>query len=96
MMGADLHCRQTVDTNSLYSRHQDVARRTAEGLSKRDIIRRLKRYLAREVYQAVLTDHRARQSSTKQHPTEVLTYRGVSDDRRAPIAAPPWRPTPGN
>lgn len=39
-----------------------VARRTAEGLSKRDIIRCLKRYLAREVYQAVMTDHRARQA----------------------------------
>ena len=39
-----------------------VARRTAEGLSKRDVIRCLKRYLAREVYQAVMTDHRARQA----------------------------------
>jgi hypothetical protein len=28
-----------------------VERRTAEGLSKRDIIRCLKRYLAREMYQ---------------------------------------------
>lgn len=37
-----------------------VARRTAEGLSKRDIIRCLKRFLAREVYQRVMTDHRAR------------------------------------
>lgn len=41
-----------------------VARRTAEGLSKRDIIRCLKRYLAREVYQSVMTDHRARQTVT--------------------------------
>lgn len=41
-----------------------VARRTAEGLSKRDIIRCLKRYLAREVYQAVMTDHRSRQRAT--------------------------------
>lgn len=40
-----------------------VARRTGEGLSKRDIIRCLKRYLAREVYQAVMTDHRARQAT---------------------------------
>lgn len=40
-----------------------VARRTAEGLSKRDIIRCLKSYLAREVYQAVMTDHRARQAT---------------------------------
>ncbi|MGH9296546.1 MAG: transposase, partial [Acidimicrobiales bacterium] len=37
-----------------------VARRTAEGLSKKDIIRCLKRFLAREVYQRVMTDHRAR------------------------------------
>ena len=41
-----------------------VTRRTAEGLSKRDIIRCLKRYLAREIYQAVMTDHRARQPTT--------------------------------
>ena len=41
-----------------------VARRTAEGLSKRDIIRCLKRYLAREIYQAVMTDHHARQGAT--------------------------------
>ena len=38
-----------------------VARRTTEGLSKKDIIRCLKRFLAREVYQRVMTDHRARQ-----------------------------------
>lgn len=37
-----------------------TARRTAEGLSKRDIIRCLKRYLAREIYQAVMTDHQTR------------------------------------
>jgi hypothetical protein len=34
-----------------------VARRTADGLSKRDIIRCLKRFLAREIYQRVMTDH---------------------------------------
>ena len=34
-----------------------VARRTAEGLSKRDIIRCLKRFLAREIYTRVNTDH---------------------------------------
>jgi hypothetical protein len=33
-----------------------VARRTAEGLSKREIIRCLKRYIAREVYQALRAD----------------------------------------
>lgn len=37
-----------------------VARRTAEGLGKKQIIRCLKRYLAREVYHHVMTDHRAR------------------------------------
>ena len=40
------------------SHHDDrtmkyIARRTSEGLSKRDIIRCLKRYVAREVYQAL-------------------------------------------
>jgi hypothetical protein len=38
-----------------------VTRRTADGLSKREIIRCLKRSVAREVYQRVMTDHRARQ-----------------------------------
>jgi transposase len=37
-----------------------VARRTAEGLTKKDVIRCLKRYLAREAYQRVMVDHRAR------------------------------------
>ena len=37
-----------------------AARRTAQGLSKRDIIRCLKRFVAREVYRALLADHRAR------------------------------------
>ena len=36
-----------------------VARRTAQGLSKKDIMRCLKRYLAREVYTAVLADFSA-------------------------------------
>jgi transposase len=39
-----------------------VARRTAEGLSKKDIIRCLKRFVAREVYQRVMADHRAHTS----------------------------------
>ena len=38
-----------------------VARRTTEGLTKEDIIRCLKRFLARDVYQRVMTDHRTRQ-----------------------------------
>ena len=36
-----------------------VARRTAEGISKKDIMRCLKRYLARQVYAAVLADFSA-------------------------------------
>ena len=39
----------------------DVARRTADGRTKREIIRGLKRFLAREIYQRVMTDFRARQ-----------------------------------
>jgi hypothetical protein len=39
-----------------------VRRRTEEGLSKKDIIRCLKRHLAREIYQRVMVDHRARLS----------------------------------
>ena len=37
-----------------------VARRTAAGRTKREIIRCLKRFLAREIYQRVMTDFRAR------------------------------------
>ena len=40
----------------------DVARRTADGRTKREIIRCLKRFLAREIYQRVMTDFRARQT----------------------------------
>jgi transposase len=36
-----------------------VARRTAEGLSKPEIIRCLKRYLAREIFQALREDYEA-------------------------------------
>jgi transposase len=37
-----------------------VRRRTAEGLSKKDIIRCLKRFVAREIYRALIDDHRSR------------------------------------
>ncbi len=40
-----------------------VARRTSEGMPKREIIRCVQRYLAREVYQRVMTDHRTRQAT---------------------------------
>ncbi len=35
---------------------------TADGRTKREIIRGLKRFLAREIYQRVMTDFRARQT----------------------------------
>jgi transposase len=37
-----------------------VTRRTAQGLTKRDIIRCLKRFVAREIYKALIADHRSR------------------------------------
>ena len=37
-----------------------VARRTEEGLSKRDVIRCLKRFIAREVFGRTMADFRAR------------------------------------
>ena len=39
----------------------DVARRPADGRTKREIIRCLKRFLAREISQRVMTDFRTRQ-----------------------------------
>ena len=39
-----------------------VTRRTAQGLSKKDIIRCLKRFVAREIYNALIADHHARQA----------------------------------
>ena len=42
-----------------------VARRTADGRTKRDIIRCLKRFLAREIYQRVMADFRTRQAITR-------------------------------
>lgn len=34
-----------------------VTRRTTEGLSKKDVIRCLKRYVAREIYRGLIADH---------------------------------------
>ena len=42
-----------------------VRRRTAEGLSKKDIIRCLKRFVAREIYHALIDDHRLRATSAE-------------------------------
>ena len=39
-----------------------VTKRTAQGLSKKDIIRCLKRFVAREIFRALLDDHRCRQT----------------------------------
>ncbi len=41
-----------------------VARRSQEGRSKREIIRCLKRFLAREIYRRVMTDHALRTTTT--------------------------------
>ena len=46
-------------------RFDDVARRTADGRTKREIIRCLKRFLAREISQRVMTDFRTRQAVTQ-------------------------------
>ena len=40
-----------------------VERRTAEGRPKREIIRCLKRFLAREIFQRVMADYRARKAA---------------------------------
>jgi hypothetical protein len=37
-----------------------VTRRSVEGLTKKDLIRCLNCYVAREVYQPVMVDHRSR------------------------------------
>jgi transposase len=42
-----------------------VTRRTAEGLSKKDIIRCLKRFVAREIYRLLLDDHRSRTAAVE-------------------------------
>ena len=59
---ADRRLRRAVVVRMRY--HQPtldyVRRRTAEGRTKRDIIRCLKRFLAREIYQRVMTDVRER------------------------------------
>ena len=41
-----------------------VGRRTAQGLTKKDIIRCLKRFVAREIYNALIADHRSRGALT--------------------------------
>ena len=48
-----------------------VARRTANGRTRREIIRCLKRFLAREIYQRVMADFRMRQSTSRKPPKGV-------------------------
>jgi hypothetical protein len=65
-------CRQTTGQSSdrIFERHRNyVERRTKEGLSKKDIIRCLKRYIAREVYRAIRADLAKLSSQTPQTAT---------------------------
>ena len=41
-----------------------VVRRTTQGLTKKDIIRCLKRFIAREIYNALIKDYRFRAALT--------------------------------
>ena len=63
-----------------------VARRTTEGLTKKDIIRCLKRFLAREVYQRVMADHQTRQRPA---PTPPNQYSTVGASTRSPSRSSP-------
>ncbi len=55
-----------------------VARRTAEGMPKREIIRCLKRFLAREIYNASWLTTAPPAPAQAWPSTAVLTYRGVN------------------
>ena len=57
-----------------------VVRRTTEGLSKKDILRCLKRFIAREIYHGLLRDHRARATANADLGTWItlLTHRGLN------------------
>ena len=73
-----------------------VVRRRAEGRTKRDIIRCLKRFRAREIYQRVMTDFRTRQQlsgvwislglRTERHDFLTITAREVCPEPRQSIA----------
>ena len=54
-----LHIATVVRMRYSEQTHAYVARRTAEGLSKPEIIRCLKRYLAREIFQTLRADYAA-------------------------------------
>ena len=59
-----------------------VGRRTAQGLTKKDIIRCLKRFVAREIYNALIVDHRSREAPHLRCLTSgygaLLTHRGFN------------------
>jgi transposase InsO family protein len=58
-----------------------VPRRTGQGLTKKDIIRCLKRFVAREIYNALIKDHQARHADIGRVTgltTALLTHRAVN------------------
>jgi transposase len=50
-----------------------AARRAAEGLSKKEILRCLKRYLARELYKLLSSQHRWSRARTRELPLDLYT-----------------------
>jgi hypothetical protein len=66
-----------------------IARRTAQGLSKRDIIRCLKRYVAREVYHALLNPEPAVTINTLRlrRQSAGLPMKAVAEHFKRPINA---------
>jgi transposase len=74
-----------------------AARRTADGLSHRDIMRCIKRYLARELYPLVLATQRGfkhRGVSQSDRPDGALTPRGSSMTSQTRRSAAAVNPTP--
>jgi transposase len=58
-----------------------VARRTKDGLSKREIIRCLKRYIARQTYHAItadLSNHSRQPRTTRRRPGDLARSRSCS------------------
>jgi hypothetical protein len=80
---AHRHARLTCDART----QTYVARRTAEGMSKREIIRCLKRYVAREVFHALLDKAKEHQSCTLGWAT--VSFLGPLKLRSAWIARSP-------
>ena len=64
-----------------------AARRTAEGKTKTEIIRCLKRYIAREIYHALVADlldaaHSARDRAPRSSPSPAAPDRSAAHDDR--------------